>query len=108
MAKPKNIKCEVVHSRVYLAVEGKLQHVEPGTQLNLPENHRYLETGAVIDASEKKTVDVGNDENAAKKAELKTQIADLKKQAKAEQDANAKAAIESSIKELEVQLKALS
>lgn len=63
MAAPKRNTHEVVHPKLYMAVEGKLQHVPEGTPLILSEDQATSLGGKVKKLGEKKAIDfTGSDD----------------------------------------------
>ena len=76
MAAPKRMTHEVVHPKLYMAVEGVLQHVEAGTQLVLNEDQAKSLGKKVTALGEKKTIDLTEKES---KDSDKTEKKDTKK-----------------------------
>ena len=62
MAAPKQPTHEVVHGKLYLAVDGKLQRVPQGSKVILSEEVAAGLGGKVESLKEKKTLKVGIDE----------------------------------------------
>lgn len=57
MAKEKIVKRIVVHPKLYMAVEGKLQHVKVGTELKLSASQAERLGAKLIDPAEQKRLD---------------------------------------------------
>lgn len=63
----------VVHPKLYLAVEGKLQHVPQGTGISLTAGQAEKAGNKVISISASKTVEVGTDADAEAKAKAEAE-----------------------------------
>lgn len=73
----------VVHPKLYLAVEGKLQHVPAGTGISLTTGQAKKAGNKVVSISASKTVEISTDAKAEAEAKAKAEAEKAEAEAKA-------------------------